>query len=156
MVDWDQVCGHWLYNRPYVWLPGKSYEDGQRLYLVHPDDEIYSYTREGKHMSERRVVAGRYRYVPSISIEESRGHTSKLDLWAHPERIKRCQWVPRYFRVYVADRDGPLDKLEVRKNGVKFGPKSGRAVTLEEYMYRAVKEPGDTDFIMKPIPEVVK
>ena len=96
-------------------------------------------------MSERRVLAGRYRYIPSISIEESRGHTSKLDLWAHPERIKRCQWVPRYFRVYVADRDGPLDKLEVRKNGVKFGPKSGRAVTLEIHV-SSRENAGDTDF----------
>ena len=151
MIDWDIICGYWLYNRPYVWIAGKSYKDSQRLYLVHPADEIYSYTRAGKQMSERRLLAGNYRYIPSIPLEESRSHTSKLDLWSFPERKEKCQWVPRYFRIYVAERDGPLDKLEVRKNGVKFGPKTKRVVTFEEYMYRAVKEPGDTDFIMKPM-----
>jgi len=149
----DKTVGFWLYNRPYVWVPGKNYKTCRRLYLLHGKDEIYTHTRPGFKkgnwgpfgMGPRRIEFRNYKYIPD---SKSYSKISMIDLWSSKERKKKCQWGSRYFEIYIQARDGPLKNLEVRKNGLPFHP-AGPS-TLRNYLRKAGKSPGDPDFVKKP------
>ncbi len=153
-MDFDEICGFWLYNRPYVWIQGPTIETSRRLYLVYNKDNIYIWTRPGYksglgpfEMGDRRILFSKFRYFKSSKGPEY-GKISMIDLWDSKDRKEMCSWAANYFGVYIRKRDGNLKDLDVRKNGIPFKPKG--PPNLVNYLKKAKKRIRYPDFIKKP------
>lgn len=151
-MDGDNICGYWLYGRPYVYIPGDTIETGQRLYLMYPRDKVFPYDRPMPYyqtMMHRKIWFRTYRYVPpgkNQTLDDKRSTLSVIDLWSDENWEQTCSWASRYFRVYVRERDGDLRKLNVRVNGKTVPhPWSDPVAYLKKY-----KLEGSPDFILKP------
>ncbi|AMQ10792.1 hypothetical protein [Brazilian marseillevirus] len=53
MQDYDSV-GYWLKGIPYIWVPGKNFEDSKRYYFANPEVELFN---EGNKTALQRVWA---------------------------------------------------------------------------------------------------
>lgn len=159
--DFDKECGFWFYNRPYVWIQGSTKETSGRLYLFYKEDTIHIYTRKGYvvsgdlsgrqyKMMERRIPYSEYRYYKG-QTDDKFGEVSSLDLWGRPHAIESCSWATRYFGVYVPQRDGKLEELDIRRNGEKFSLPASSKHELASYLKAAgFNIPGGTNFIKLP------
>jgi len=158
MADFDNECGFWIYNRPYVWIQGETKETSRRLYLLYNYDRIHIYTRRGYPfeglpafgMRERKPFFQTYYYIPK-GVDLDYASVNMLDLWETPEKERMCSWAARYFGVYVRERDEDLGKLEVRRNGEAFRPPRGSRPGVVSYLKAAgFHKPGGVNFIKPP------
>ena len=126
MEDFDNECGFWLYNRPYVWIQGKTAKTCRRLYILYYNDLVHVEYLKGfgkqraGDMNVRRIKFSSYKYSPLPDGKPDYSTVNILDLWGNKESKKACGWASRYFGVYIPQRDGKLKDLDVRRNGKSF------------------------------------